>query len=49
MMPIIDKLLKQEPESLPFRMPVDPVALNIPVSITLQNRMFYIIVFKKKT
>jgi len=30
--PIINKLWAQDPEALPFRSPVDPVALGIPVS-----------------
>ena len=30
--PVLDKLVKQDPESLPFRTPVDPVLLHIPVS-----------------
>uniref|UniRef100_H2YZW6 Bromo domain-containing protein n=1 Tax=Ciona savignyi TaxID=51511 RepID=H2YZW6_CIOSA len=29
-MPIVEKLFKQDPESLPFRYPVDPDRLNIP-------------------
>lgn len=29
-MPTLDKLYRQEPESHPFRMPVDPGALGIP-------------------
>lgn len=29
-MPTLDKLYRQEPESHPFRMPVDPTALGIP-------------------
>ena len=31
-MPALEKLYKQEPESLPFRQPVDPIVLQIPVS-----------------
>ena len=31
--PIINKLWAQDPEALPFRSPVDPEALGIPVSI----------------
>ena len=31
-MPTLEKLYKQDPESLPFRQPVDPVLLLIPVS-----------------
>ena len=30
-MPVLEKLYRQDPESLPFRQPVDPVALQIPV------------------
>jgi len=33
--PIISKLWAQDPEALPFRSPVDPEALGIPVSITV--------------
>ena len=33
LMPTLEKLYKQEPESLPFRQPVDPIVLQIPVSI----------------
>ena len=32
LMPALEKLYKQEPESLPFRQPVDPIVLQIPVS-----------------
>lgn len=31
--PLINKLWAQDPEALPFRTPVDPEALCIPVSI----------------
>jgi len=31
--PIINKLYAQDPEASPFRTPVDPEALGIPVSI----------------
>lgn len=31
-MPTLEKLYRQDPESMPFRQPVDPVMLNIPVS-----------------
>lgn len=31
-MPVIDKLYSIEPEAVPFRCPVDRVALGIPVS-----------------
>ncbi|XP_039255254.2 CREB-binding protein-like isoform X2 [Styela clava] len=30
LLPIVEKLYKQEPEALPFRQPVDPEKLNIP-------------------
>jgi E1A/CREB-binding protein len=30
-MPVLEKLYKQDPESMPFRQPVDPVLLGIPV------------------
>lgn len=32
LMPTLEKLYKQDPESLPFRQPVDPALLQIPVS-----------------
>lgn len=32
LMPVLEKLYKQDPESMPFRQPVDPVLLGIPVS-----------------
>lgn len=32
LMPTLEKLYRQDPESMPFRQPVDPVMLNIPVS-----------------
>jgi len=31
LMPTLEKLYRQDPESLPFRQPVDPVLLAIPV------------------
>lgn len=30
LLPTLDKLKKQDPESMPFRSPVDPLALGIP-------------------
>ena len=33
LMPTLEKLYRQDPESLPFRQPVDPVLLQIPVSL----------------
>lgn len=30
-MPVVEKLYQQEPEAIPFRQPVDPDKLNIPV------------------
>lgn len=30
LMPTLDKLFRQDPESMPFRCPVDPVGLGIP-------------------
>lgn len=32
LMPTLEKLYRQDPESLPFRQPVDPSLLQIPVS-----------------
>lgn len=37
-MPIWEKLHKQEPEGAPFRQPVDPERLQIPVSLLRKNR-----------
>lgn len=36
-MPTLESLYRQDPESLPFRMPVDPQLLCIPVRIPLQT------------
>ena len=33
LMPTLEKLYRQDPESLPFRQPVDTVLLQIPVSL----------------
>ena len=33
--PVLDMLYDQFPDSLPFRQPVDPVVLQIPVSVLL--------------
>lgn len=33
LMPTLEALYRQDPESLPFRQPVDPMLLGIPVSI----------------
>lgn len=35
-MPTLESLYRQDPESLPFRMPVDPQLLCIPVCIPAQ-------------
>jgi len=40
--PIINKLWTLDPEALPFRYPVDPVALSIPVSTVLITIIFKI-------
>ncbi|CAC5403339.1 EP300 [Mytilus coruscus] len=37
LMPVLEKLYKQDPESMPFRQPVDPVLLGIPVSVQIRN------------
>ena len=49
LMPVFDLVWNQDPESVPFRIPVDPKALGIPVSynyycILLQN--FEVIFFQ---
>lgn len=33
-MPTLESLYRQDPESLPFRQPVDPMLLGIPVGST---------------
>lgn len=33
LMPTLEALYRQDPESLPFRQPVDPMLLGIPVSL----------------
>lgn len=33
LMPTLESLYRQDPESLPFRQPVDPMLLGIPVGI----------------
>lgn len=35
LMPTLESLYRQDPESLPFRQPVDPMLLGIPVSVCL--------------
>lgn len=37
LMPTLESLYRQDPESLPFRMPVDPQLLCIPVRIPVQT------------
>lgn len=32
-MPTLESLYRQDPESLPFRQPVDPILLGIPVGL----------------
>lgn len=39
LMPTLEKLYRLEPESLPFRQPVDPIQLGIPVSGSLLKRL----------
>lgn len=36
LMPTLEALYRQDPESLPFRQPVDPMLLGIPVSINIK-------------
>lgn len=38
-MPTLESLYRQDPESLPFRMPVDPQLLCIPVRIPAEDEM----------
>ena len=37
LMPVFKVVWNQEPESFPFRQPVDPKALGIPVSMSLSG------------
>lgn len=39
-MPTLEKLYRQNPESLPFQQPVDPHKLQIPVSISPFDALF---------
>lgn len=39
-MPTLEALYRQDPESLPFRQPVDPMLLGIPVSIFNYKRSY---------
>lgn len=46
-MPTLESLYRQDPESLPFRQPVDPSLLGIPVCVStceLQLCGFYIVI-----
>ena len=36
-MPTLESLYRQDPESLPFRQPVDPMQLGIPVGSNTQR------------
>lgn len=38
LMPTLEALYRQDPESLPFRQPVDPQLLGIPVRIRTSNK-----------
>lgn len=38
LMPTLEKLYKQDPESIPFRQPVDPIVLQIPVRSHLYDQ-----------
>ena len=40
--PVLEKLFRQEPEGVPFRLPVDPERLQIPVS-AISNRWYILI------
>lgn len=44
LMPTLESLYRQDPESLPFRQPVDPMLLGIPVGSThaLASSCFYL-------
>lgn len=45
LMPTLEKLYRQEPDSIPFRQPVNPVEQGIPVSV---EPLFYTSVFTQE-
>lgn len=45
LMPTLEKLYRQDPESMPFRQQVDPVLLQIPVRRYVTLRIVFIILF----
>ncbi|XP_052796528.1 histone lysine acetyltransferase CREBBP-like isoform X2 [Mya arenaria] len=48
LMPTLEKLYRQDPESLPFRLPVDPVALQIPDYYDIVRKPMDLSTIKKK-
>ena len=48
LMPTLDKLYRQDPESLPFKQPVDPQALGIPDYFDIIKRPMDLSTIKKK-
>lgn len=38
LMPTLEKMYRQDPESIPFRQPVDPIALGIPDYFNVINK-----------
>ena len=48
LMPTLEKLYKQDPESLPFRQPVDPTALQIPDYFDIIKNPMELSTIKKK-
>jgi len=48
LMPTLEKLYRQEPESMPFRQPVDPQALGIPDYPTIVKKPMDLSTIKKK-
>ena len=52
-MPVLEKLYRLDPESLPFRQPVDPKQLNIPVgfgnkTITVVDSFLIMLLFMNR-
>ncbi|KAH9498169.1 hypothetical protein Btru_007876 [Bulinus truncatus] len=48
LMPTLEKLVKQDPESLPFRQPVDPVVLHIPDYFEIVKKPMDLSTIRKK-
>ena len=48
LMPTLEKLYRQDPESLPFRQPVDPLALGIPDYFDIVKKAMDLSTVKRK-